>query len=76
MFAGEVKIWLFIDSPSDVQGVQNDINRLSIWSLGALMSFNADKCVVLRLHPRQRKDSNVHHQLNEELLRCVATNTI
>ncbi len=36
------------------------------------MSFNTDKCVVLRLHPRQAKDNNVQHQLNGEPLRSVS----
>ncbi len=32
------------------------------------MSFNTDKCVVLRLHPRQARDNNVKYQLNREHL--------
>ncbi len=36
------------------------------------MSFNADRCVVLRLHPRQARDNNVQYQLNEEHLRSVS----
>ncbi len=59
MFADDVKIWRTIESPSDVQSLQNDVDYLSSWSQGALMSFNTHKCVVLRLHPRQAKDKNV-----------------
>ncbi len=36
------------------------------------MSFNADKCVVLRLHPRQARDNDVQYQLNGEYLRTVS----
>ncbi len=36
------------------------------------MSFNTDKCDVLRLHPRQAKDNNVQYQPNGELLRSVS----
>ncbi len=36
------------------------------------MSFNTDKCVVLRLHPRQVKDNNVQYQLNIEPLRSAS----
>ncbi len=36
------------------------------------MSFNTDKCVVLRLHPRQARDNNVQYQLNGEHLRSVS----
>ncbi len=59
MFANDVKIWSSIESPSDVQSLQNDVDYLSSWSQGALMSFNIDKYVVLRLHPRQARDNNV-----------------
>ncbi len=71
MFAGGVKIWWTIENPSDVQSLQNDIDRQSTWSQGALMRFITDKCAVLRLQPRQAKDSNVQYQLNNELLRYV-----
>ncbi len=33
------------------------------------MNFNTDKCVVLRLHPRQARDNNVQSQLNGVHLR-------
>ncbi len=67
MFADGVKIWPTIESSSDVQRLQNYINQLSIWSQGSLVSFNTDKCVVLRLHPQQAKDNN----LSGKLLRCL-----
>ncbi len=51
MFADDVKIWRKGESPSDVQSLQNVVDYLSYRSQGALMSFNTDKCVVLRLHP-------------------------
>ncbi len=54
MFADDVKIWRTIESPSDVQSLQNDVDYLSSWSQGALMSLNTDKCAVLRLHPARR----------------------
>ncbi len=72
MFADNVKIWRTIESPTDVQRLQNDINQLSILSQGALMSFNADKCVALRLHPQQAKNNNSHNQLNGQVLGCVS----
>ncbi len=66
MFADDVKI---SESPSDAPSLQNDINLLSTWPQRALMSFNTDKCFVLRLHPQQAKDSNPQYQLNGERLR-------
>ncbi len=61
MLADDVKIWRTIESASDVQSLQNDVDYLSSWSQGALMSLNTDKCVVLRLHPRQARYNNVQY---------------
>ncbi len=36
------------------------------------MSLNTDKCVVLRLHPRQARENNVQYQLNGEHLKSVS----
>ncbi len=36
------------------------------------MSFNADRWIVLRLHPRQAKDNNVQYQQNREPVRSVS----
>ncbi len=71
MFAGDMKILRTVESPSDVQSLQNGVDYLSNWSQGALMSFSTDKCVILRLHSRQAKDNNVQYQLNGEPLRSV-----
>ncbi len=71
MFADDAKIWSTTDSSINVQRLQNDINQPSIWSQEALMSFNTDKCVVLRLHPQQAKNTYPQYQLNGKLLRCV-----
>ncbi len=35
------------------------------------MSFNTDKCVVLRLHPQQANDNDVQYQLNGQPLKSV-----
>ncbi len=40
MFADEVRIGRTIESPSDVQSLQNDIIQLSTCSQGALMSLD------------------------------------
>ncbi len=72
MLADDVNIWRTIESPSDFPILQNDFEYLPNWSQGALMSFNTDKCVVVRLHPRQAKDNNVQYQLNGEPLRSVS----
>ncbi len=72
MFADDVKIWSTIESPYDAHCLQNDANYLLSWSQGGLMSFNTDKCVVLRLHLRKAKDNDIQCQLNEEHLRSAS----
>ncbi len=72
IFVDDVEIWRTIESSSDVQRLQNDINLPSIWPQGALMIFNVDRCVVLRLHPQHVKNNNHQYQLNGKLLRCVS----
>ncbi len=52
-----------------VQSLQNDVEFLSSLSEGAPVSFNTDKSVAPRLHPRQTRDNNVQYQLNVEHLR-------
>ncbi len=64
MFADDVKNWRTIESPSHVQSLQNGVDYLSNWSQGALMSYNIEKLIVLRLLPRQAKSNNVQYQLN------------
>ncbi len=68
----DVKIWRTIASTPDVQSLQNDVDHLSNWYQGTLISFNRDKCVGLRLNPRQTKENNVQYQLNGEPLRSVS----
>ncbi len=68
MLVGDVKIWRTIESPSDAQGLQNDINQLSNWSQRSPMSFHTDKYVVFRLYA---KDSYPQYQRNGERLRCA-----
>ncbi len=39
MLADDVKIWRIIESPSDVQSLQNDVDFLPNWSQGAPYEF-------------------------------------
>ena len=43
LFADDTKIWRDINSESDCETLQNDINTLSIWSKNNKMSFHPDK---------------------------------
>ena len=49
-FADDTKIWRDINSESDCETLQNDINTLSIWSRNNKMSFHPDKCKALSIY--------------------------
>ena len=50
LFADDTKIWRDINSESDCETLQNDINTLSIWSRNSKMSFHPDKCKALSIY--------------------------
>ena len=50
LFADYTKIWRDINSESDCETLQNDINTLSIWSRNNKMSFHPDKCKALSIY--------------------------
>ena len=49
MFADDTKVYRRIQTRSDCQELQNDLNRLAAWSKQWLLNFNATKCVALRI---------------------------
>ncbi len=51
VFVDDLNIWRAAESPSEVQNLQSDIDLMPNWSQGALVSFKADKCIILTLHP-------------------------
>ncbi len=63
MFTGGVNIWWINGRSSDIQNLKADIDRLSNWSY-------VDNCVVLRLNPWPKNDSNVQYKLKENRLKC------
>ncbi len=48
MFADDTKVYRQIESLSDCEKLQEDLNRLASWSDTWFLRFNADKCVVLK----------------------------
>ena len=50
LFADYTKIWRDINSESDCETLQNDINMLSIWSRNNKMPFHPDKCKALSIY--------------------------
>ena len=54
MFADDAKIWTKISSKSDSESLQEDLNKLIIWSQTWLLKFHPEKCKVM----------HIGHQLN------------
>ena len=50
LFADDTKIWRDINTESDCETLQNDINTLSIWSRNNKMSLHPDKCKALSIY--------------------------
>ena len=49
LYADDTKIWRNIQSASDNQILQNDINYLNDWALRNKMKFHPSKCKVLSI---------------------------
>ncbi|BHF84139.1 hypothetical protein SprV_0902728900 [Sparganum proliferum] len=52
MYADDVKLWTASRSDADRYALQDSLNRLNSWSARWLLTFNVDKCVVLRLRTK------------------------
>ena len=50
MFADDTKLYASIQKREDCVSLQKDLTALFLWSQNWLLHFNADKCVVLRIH--------------------------
>nr|VZI46288.1 unnamed protein product [Spirometra erinaceieuropaei] len=49
MFADDIKIWKVIQNAADETNFQENLYRLDEWSRRWLLSFNLNKCTILRL---------------------------
>nr|VZI45871.1 unnamed protein product [Spirometra erinaceieuropaei] len=49
MFADDIKIWKVIQNAADETNFQENLCRLDEWSRRWLLSFNLNKCTILRL---------------------------
>ena len=52
-YADDTKIWRKINTQSDCELLQNDINTLFKWSVRNQMHFHPDKCKVLQIHENE-----------------------
>ena len=49
MFAGDTKVWTRISGLEDGKCLQEDLNRLTLWSDKWKMGFNPEKCKVMHI---------------------------
>src|SRR5437867_6276867 len=54
-FADDTKVWGKVDNVEDVSKMQEDLNRLGLWSEKNLMPINVSKCRVMHLGSRNQK---------------------
>jgi ribonuclease P/MRP protein subunit RPP40 len=56
MFADDTKVWCRIRTATDSITLQEDLDRLSLWSSTWQLKFNAEKCMVMHIgQPRGTK---------------------
>nr|VZH96026.1 unnamed protein product [Spirometra erinaceieuropaei] len=71
MFADDIKIWKVIQNAADETNFQENLCRLDEWSRRWLLSFNFNKCTILRLG--NQTPSTQQYHLNEMPLREAET---
>ena len=71
MYADDTKIWRKIDSESDQQMLQLDINKLYDWSLKNKIRFHPNKCKVLHV-TLKHKPCIFSYYMNGQILESTA----
>ena len=49
MFADDTKLWCEIETVSDSESLQKDLDSLAKWSQRWILNFNASKCKVMHV---------------------------
>ena len=62
IFADDTKLCSNISTLADCEALQDDLNKLAVWTKTWLLNFNATKCVVLKI----RQSLNYAYTLNGE----------
>ena len=70
LFADDAILYRQIDSPSDQQDLQNDLNILVDWSKAWLMDFNPQKCVTITI-THKKKPCVFDYTINGQTLQNV-----
>ena len=67
-FADDTKLWRDIGSEIDAKMLQEDLKRLSQWSMDWQMLFNVDKCSVMHIG----KQDDYKYELCGQFLKCTS----
>ena len=54
LFTDDTTMYLTVSNQTDCQVLQKDLNRLENWEREWLMSFNPDKCEVIRVTNKKK----------------------
>ena len=54
MFADDTKLYTEVNSPMDAAALQTDLAKLEQWSNTWQLNFNAEKCKVMHLGPKNQ----------------------
>jgi len=65
LFADDCLIYRTINSPTDHQILQQDLNTLSSWATIWQMRFNIEKCCILQLSKHHHKSTFTYHICNK-----------
>ena len=71
LFADDTKIWCPIRCSSDNHSLQNDLDKLGVWSDRWLLRLNADKCKVMQVGHKFPTVNHVGNWLNTQKLAVV-----
>ncbi len=70
LFADDALLYRCIRSDTDVKQLQDDLDHLQTWEKTWLMSFNPDKCEVLRV-TNKTNIIDAHYSIHGTVLRTV-----
>ena len=72
LFTNDTIMYMTVSKESDCQALQRDLSKLEQWENERLMSFNPDKCEVIRLI-KKRKPATFEYKLHGKILKSVTS---
>ena len=69
LFAGNSLLYRIIRNPLDSQILQNDLNKLQLWSENNKMEFHPGKCQLLRITNKLKKINGSYQILSTPIMK-------